>query len=90
MARENLDVTVVIIANKSYEILKGELRNVGARHMGPKALSMLELRNPEINWAGMAQSYGMNAAPASDMKSFIDLFKAANNGKGPFLIELQV
>ena len=33
MARENLDVTVVIFANRSYKILRGELANLG----GPEA-----------------------------------------------------
>ena len=30
-ARENLDVTTVIYDNRSYAILHGELRNVGAQ-----------------------------------------------------------
>jgi acetolactate synthase-1/2/3 large subunit len=30
MAREDLDVTVIVLANRSYQILHGEFRNMGA------------------------------------------------------------
>jgi acetolactate synthase-1/2/3 large subunit len=49
MAREKLDVTTVIYANRSYAILNFELMRVGASGAGPKAMSMLDLHNPEIN-----------------------------------------
>lgn len=35
MARESLDVTVVIFANRSYSILRGELTNVGVQNPDP-------------------------------------------------------
>ena len=47
MARENLDVTTVIYANRSYAILNIELQRVGVGAVGPRALSMLDLHNPE-------------------------------------------
>ena len=46
MARENLDITVVIWANRSYRILVGELANVGAGNPGRKALDMLDIGRP--------------------------------------------
>jgi len=46
-AREALDVTTVIFANRSYAILNIELARVGAGNAGPKAFSMLDLHNPE-------------------------------------------
>ena len=46
MARENLDVTTIVLNNGSYAILNIELMRVGVQNPGPKALSMLDLRNP--------------------------------------------
>ena len=40
-AREGLDVTTVILDNRSYAILKGELANVGAGDAGRKAHDMM-------------------------------------------------
>jgi hypothetical protein len=46
MAREKLDVTTIILNNGSYAILNIELMRVGVQNPGPKALSMLDLKNP--------------------------------------------
>src|SRR5690606_29150805 len=43
MARENLDVTVLIFANRAYRILQGEFKNVGAGQPGHRARDMLAL-----------------------------------------------
>src|SRR5580700_4902348 len=40
-AREGLDVTTLVFSNRTYQILKGELANVGAGNPGRKALDML-------------------------------------------------
>src|SRR3546814_7534853 len=55
MARENLDVTVVIFANRSYNILRGELANVGAANPGPRAIDMLTLDRPDPDWVALAK-----------------------------------
>ena len=69
MVRENLDVTVVIYANRSYAILNIELQRVGASGAGPKALSMLDLHNPEMNWMRIANGIGMEATRATTARS---------------------
>ena len=48
MAREQLDILVLVFANRTYEILKGELRNVGAGEPGGKARDMLEIGRPDL------------------------------------------
>ena len=55
-AREGLDVTTVLFSNRTYQILRGELANVGAGNPGRKALDMLDLGNPDIDWVGLAKS----------------------------------
>lgn len=86
-AREKLDVTTVIFANKSYAILNIELARVGAGIPGPKALSMLDLHNPELDWTRLASGMGVEASRATNIKDFESQFAAAMRGKGPRLIE---
>jgi acetolactate synthase-1/2/3 large subunit len=89
MARERLDITTVILSNRKYQILLGELANVGA-NPGRTALEMMDLGNPDLNWAQMAQGMGVEGARADTADAFADLFAASLNRKGPFLIELVV
>jgi acetolactate synthase-1/2/3 large subunit len=89
MAREKLDVTVVVLANRKYAILLAELAAVGAT-AGKTALDMLDIGNPDLNWVQMANGMGVEAARADDLETFADLFAMANRRSGPFLIELVV
>ncbi|HSQ70723.1 MAG TPA: acetolactate synthase large subunit [Steroidobacteraceae bacterium] len=87
MARENLDVTVVVCANRSYRILTVELERVGASGAGPKASSMLDLQDPEMDWTRIAQGLGLEASRASTSEEFIAQYGAAMRQRGPRLIE---
>ena len=87
MAREKLDVTVVIFANRSYAILNIELKRVGAIGAGPKALSMLDLHNPELNWAAIASGMGVESSRATSCSEFAAQYESAMKQKGPRLIE---
>jgi len=89
-AREKLDVTTVIFANRSYAILNVELARVGAENPGPKALSMLDLHNPELNWVNLAQGMGVEASRAETLEEFTEQFSSAMKGKGPRLIEVMI
>ncbi|MGO8916197.1 MAG: acetolactate synthase large subunit [Stellaceae bacterium] len=86
-ARERLDVTTVIFANRSYVILNVELKRVGATGRGPKALAMLDLSNPVLDWVSLAQGMGVEASRAATAEEFADQFAAAMAGRGPRLIE---
>ena len=85
-ARENLDVLTVIFANRSYAILRGELAGVGA-NPGRKALDMLSLDNPPIDWVSLARGFGVEAVRVSDAGELAEAFRAGLARKGPFLIE---
>jgi acetolactate synthase-1/2/3 large subunit len=87
MAREQLDVTTVVFANRSYRILNVELGRVGAGEPGPAALSMLDLSNPMIDWAGLGRNLGVEATRARTIEQFIEQFADAMKGRGPRLIE---
>ncbi|RJF70193.1 acetolactate synthase large subunit [Rhodopseudomonas palustris] len=87
MAREQLDVTVVIYANRSYAILNIELQRVGAAGAGANALSMLDLHNPEMNWVKIAEGLGIEASRATTAEEFAAQYGSAMNQRGPRLIE---
>ncbi|HTP75590.1 MAG TPA: acetolactate synthase large subunit [Rhizomicrobium sp.] len=87
-AREKLDVTTVIFANKSYAILNIELARVGASNPGPKALSMLDLHNPELDWVRLASGMGVEASRATNIRDFESQFASAVGQTGPRLIEV--
>ncbi len=88
-ARERLDVTTVILANRKYAILLGEYQGVGA-NPGRTALDMLDLGNPDLDWVRLANGMGVEAARADTVEAFADLFSQANARPGPFVIELVV
>jgi acetolactate synthase-1/2/3 large subunit len=87
-AREKLDVTTVIFANRSYYILNIELMRVGAENPGPKALSMLDLHNPELDWVSLARGMGVEASRAETNADFASAFADAMKSRGPRLIEV--
>ncbi|HEX4848045.1 MAG TPA: thiamine pyrophosphate-dependent enzyme, partial [Novosphingobium sp.] len=87
MARENLDVTTIILNNGSYAILNIELMRVGVQNPGPKALSMLDLRNPGINWTQISQGMGVPAVRCETSEEFDAALAEALAHKGPRLIE---
>jgi len=86
-ARERLDITTVIFANRRYSILQVEFGRVGAHSPGPKAMSMLELTDPTIDWVGMARSMGVTAWQADSAESFSKALAASFAQPGPSLIE---
>ncbi|MEK9905231.1 MAG: acetolactate synthase large subunit [Rhodospirillales bacterium] len=90
MARENLDVTVVVFANRAYRILQGELTNVGVKNPGPRAVDMLSLDRPAIDWMNMAKSLGVEASRANDCDSLIRALRHGLASDGPYLIELEL
>lgn len=89
-AREQLDVTTIIFANRSYAILNIELARVGAGNPGPRALSMLDLHNPDIKFVELAQAMGVEASRADTLDAFTEQFASAMRGRGPRLIEVQI
>ena len=85
--REQLDVTTIIFANRKYAILQIEFGRVGAHDPGPKAMSMLDLSNPELNWVSLAEGMGMQAWRATTAEEFSHALSASLSQPGPSLIE---
>jgi acetolactate synthase-1/2/3 large subunit len=87
-AREGLDVTTVILDNRSYAILKGELANVGAGDAGRRAHDMTELDRPALDWVALARGMGVEAGRATTVEEFNRQLEAGLRSEGPYLIDL--
>jgi len=92
MARENLDVTVVIFNNRKYSILELEFGRTGARggKPGPKAASTLRIDGPDLDFVALARGMGVQAERATTAEEFNTLFAEAMAAKGPRLIDAMV
>jgi acetolactate synthase-1/2/3 large subunit len=86
MAREQLDVTTVLFNNHSYAILNMELQRVGA-HPGPKALDMLDLSRPDLDFTRLAGGMGVDAVRATSAEGFTAALERAVAGQGPHVVE---
>ena len=85
--REQLDITTIIFANRKYAILQIEFARVGAHNPGPKAMSMLDLGNPELSWVDLAKGMGMPAWRATTLEEFNSALARSLSESGPSLIE---
>ena len=66
MARESLPIVTVVFANRAYRILQGELSGVGARISGQKAVDMLTLDRPDLDWVALARGQGVPGERVED------------------------
>jgi acetolactate synthase-1/2/3 large subunit len=89
-ARENLNITTIIFANNSYAILRTEYANMGAGVPGPRALSMIDIDRPRIDWLAMAKSMGVGAAAVNTAESFHKAMVDSAREPGPSLIEVRL
>lgn len=87
MVREQLDVTVVILSNRSYAILNLELARVGAVAEGSAASSMLDLSSPDLDFVALATGLGVNAHRAETAEDLTALLDQSYSTPGPVLIE---
>lgn len=90
MAREQLDVTVVIFNNRSYAILNIELQRVGAQGGGPKAKSQLDLAGPDLDFVQLAGGMGVPAVRVNTGEDLAGALDEAVAEPGPHLIEVVV
>jgi acetolactate synthase-1/2/3 large subunit len=89
MARERLDITILLFANRRYAILQHELAQVNATP-GPTAEGLMRLDSPELDWLALARGMGVEAERAASNEALARLLAASFARPGPFLIELEV
>ena len=88
MAREGLDVTVVIFANHVYKILHGELAAVGAV-AGRNVARMFDMVEPRLDWVALAQGHGVRGVRCVTTEEFVAAFQHAMAVPGPHLIAVE-
>ena len=87
MAREHLNVCVIVLANREYAILQYEFGRTGAGEMGARALSMMTLTDPDIDFRKLAEGYGVPSLRASTTRELELALDQAIATPGPMLIE---
>ncbi|TDG12839.1 acetolactate synthase large subunit [Seongchinamella unica] len=90
IAREECDVTIVIIKNDAYAVLNVELARVREGEPTEKMLSMLELDRPTIDWVSISKGMGIPAVSVNTAEEFHLEFEQAMAQKGPMLIEANI
>ncbi len=92
MAREQLDITVVLLNNGKYSVLEVEFARTGARggKPGPKAASSLAIGNPGMDFQAIASGMGVVATVATTAEAFNEQLASAMAGKGPRLIDARI
>ena len=88
-ARERLDVTTLVFANRRYAILEHELDNVQA-DSGEIARRMLSLDDPPLDWVAMARGMGVEGVRASSVAELDEALSRGLSSDGPFLVEVCV
>ena len=90
-AREGLNVTTVIFNNRSYAILNLELSRTGAGEPGPKALDMLDLHRPDIDFVRLSRGSGCPApARRTSAEGLTRSARAFPVRGGPVVVEVEL
>jgi acetolactate synthase-1/2/3 large subunit len=86
-ARESLDVTTVICANRAYRILQIEMLRAGSGAGGPAARALTELADPAPDCVKLASGMGVPAERVTDAESLVRALDRALAEPGPRLVE---
>ncbi|QIT56198.1 acetolactate synthase large subunit [Aquisalimonas sp. 2447] len=88
MARERLDITIVVYANRSYRILHNEFDRLGLGEVGASARALMDIGNPDLDWTSLARGMGLEAHRIESIDAFNTRFAAAMREPGPRLLEV--
>ncbi len=88
MAREGLDVTVVVLANRRYAILDFERRRVGAPVANASSQRLIDLDNPDIDFVSVAVGLGVPAIRVTTTDDLVEALRRSYETPGPFVIEV--
>jgi acetolactate synthase I/II/III large subunit len=89
MAREQLDVTVVCLSNRSYAILNFERSRVGVSVDGSTSQRMLELDNPPIDFCSLARAQGVPSVKVTTAEALTTEIERSYATPGPYFIEVE-
>jgi acetolactate synthase-1/2/3 large subunit len=88
MAREGLNITTVVFANREYSVLKREFASFGLGAPGARALEMFEIGRPDLDWTHIAQGMGVPGRKVTTLDEFGNALRAGFETEGPTLVEV--
>ena len=89
-AREGLNVTTIVFANRIYQILRGEFDGVGAGEPGQRAQDMLKLDRPTLDFVALAKGMGVPGRAVTTADELVNALAEAMPDRGPRLIEVRM
>lgn len=88
IAREKLDITILVFANRAYRILISELSRATGKPPTERAGALLTLDNPAIDWQALATSLGIASSLANSANDLQTALSSSFSTPGPHLIEI--
>jgi acetolactate synthase-1/2/3 large subunit len=88
MAREGLNVTTIVFANRSYAVLKREFSYLGVGNPGARANALFEIGHPDLDWTLLAKGMGVPGNRVKTLDAFGKALREGLEAEGPTLIEV--
>jgi len=88
MAREGLNVTMVLFANRSYAVLQMEFAGLGVGAPGPRAADLFDIGRPTLDWVYLSKGMGVPASRVNSLDAFVKALREGFETDGPTLIEV--
>jgi acetolactate synthase-1/2/3 large subunit len=88
MAREGLDVTTVVFANRTYAVLQREFAGLGVGAPGPRAADLFNIGRPDLDWVHLAKGMGVPGSRVTSLDAFAKALREGFESDGPTLIEV--
>ena len=79
-----------MFANRIYQILRGEFDGVGAGEPGQRALDMLKIDRPALDFVSLARGMGVSGVAVTNADEFNKALAEGIAEKGPRLIEVRM
>ena len=87
-AREGLNVTTLVCANRLYRILQMEAARAGAKELARNARMLTELAPPALDWVALARGFGVPGTRVTTADELVGALGRALATDGPALIEM--
>ncbi|MBU1195998.1 MAG: acetolactate synthase large subunit [Proteobacteria bacterium] len=89
-ARDHLNITTLICANNSYDILKLEYHRAGNKPPGQNSNLLMNLDHPPVDWVKISEGMGVSAARVTSCELLKHKLEHALNTPGPHLIQMDL
>ena len=90
MAREGLNITTVVLANRAYAVLQREFLSLGVGSPGPRASDLFEIGRPNLDWVSLAKGMGVPGNAVTSLDEFGKALRGGFESEGPVLIEVRL